>query len=73
MTYILTLLTAIAEPTNTDPMANQYQDVSFVIAASENLILKPSSKPATLAEKSGIVFNTNGVKWIPNIKIQTVV
>ena len=43
--------------TDTDPMADQYQEVAFV-AASESHTLRQYS--ATLAEQSGIVFQTNG-------------
>ena len=65
MTYILTLFTAIAEPTSNDSMADQYQDVTFVIAASEKSYSQAVLKAAILAEKSGILFNTNRVNFAP--------
>ena len=68
MTYIFALFTAIAEPTSNDPMADQYQDVTFVIAASEKSYSQAVLKAATLAERSGILFNTNRINFDPKHK-----
>ena len=64
MLFAFSIATVLAQP-NPDPMINQYQDVSFVIAASETSYSQAVLKAATLAEQSGILFNTGGVNFDP--------
>ena len=62
--------TALSEPSNviSDPISDPYQDVSFVIAASETSYSQAVLKAATLSEQSGILFNTGGVNFDPTHK-----
>ena len=70
MLLTLTLSTVFAAPTDTDtnPMADQYQEVAFVIAASEKTYSQAVLKAATLSEQSGIEYRTNGVNFDPKHK-----
>lgn len=68
MLFALTLLTALAEPLAADAVSDQYQDVTFVIAASEKSYSQAVLKAATLAEQSGILYSTNGVNFDPQHK-----
>ena len=68
MLLALTLSTVLAEPISDDAMSAQYQDVAFVIAASEKSYSQAVLKAASLSEKSGIVYNTNGVNFDPKHK-----
>ena len=68
MMLALTLLTALAEPLAADAVSDQYQDVTFVIAASEKSYSQAVLKAATLAEKSGILYSTNGINFDPQHK-----
>ena len=67
MLFSLFISTVLAESSPT-PMLNQYQDVSFVIAASEKTYSQAVLKAATLAEQSGILFNTGGINFDPTHK-----
>lgn len=66
----LTISTVLATPmdSDADPMSHQYQDVSFVIAASEKSYSQAVLKAATLSEKSGILYKTNGINFDPKHK-----
>ncbi len=64
MLFALSIFTVFAE-SNPDPIPNQYQDVTFVIAASETSYSQAVLKAATLSEQSGILFNTGGVNFDP--------
>ena len=68
MLIALTLFTALAEPMVDDVVNDQYQDVTFVIAASEKTYSQAVHKAASLSEKSGILYNTNGVNFDPQHK-----
>ena len=70
MLLTLLLSTTIASPTDTDtdPMADQYQEVAFVIAASEKTYSQAVLKAAILSEESSIVYRTNGINFDPKHK-----
>jgi len=70
MLLSFTIPAALATPVDTDPMANQFQEVAFVIAASEKTYSQAVLKAATLAEQSGIVFQTNGTNFDPKYKAE---
>ena len=74
MLLSFTISTVFAAPTDTDtnPMADQYQEVAFVIAASEKTYSQAVLKAATLAEQSGISKPMEPIS-IQNTKITMVV
>jgi len=68
MLIALTLSTVLAEPMAADAVNDQYQDVTFVIAGSEKSYSQAVLKAASLSEKSGILYKTNGVNFDPKHK-----
>lgn len=68
MTIPLLLSVAFAEPTTADVVPEPYTTVSFVIAASEPSYAQAVMKAATLAEKSGLIYSSNGLNFDPKHK-----
>ena len=68
MLLTLILSTVLADPTDSNAVSDQYQDITFVIAASEKSYSQAVLKAATLAENSSIVYRTNGINFDPKYK-----
>ena len=68
LSFIISAVSAAPTDTDTNPMADQYREVAFVIAASEKSYSQAVLKAATLAEQSGIIFQTNGTNFDPKHK-----
>ena len=65
-----TFFQAFASPTDPEPnsVIDQYEDVTFVIAASEKSYSQAALKAASLSEQSGILFKSNGINFDPTYK-----